>query len=214
MKTALLLSLFAGASLAGSALAGTPVYSPSPAPAPSTAGPYLTVAGGALFLQDASWGPLDVEFDTGWSVNAALGYAFGNGFAVELESGYGTADVDNIRLYGRSFGIDAEYSQVPIFANAVYMADLTDALGFYIGAGAGAVWSETEALGYSADDWNFGFQAKAGFSYRVSEAVSLNLGYRFIFVVDGVGAGNDFDGSGVTDDALSHTIEAGVTIRF
>ncbi len=211
-----LLALAAFATLTGAALAGTPVYTQAPAPAPSTgtAGPYLTVAGGALFLQDASWGPLDVEFETGWAVHAALGYAFGNGFALELESGYGQADVDSVRLYGRSFDINAEYKQVPIFANAVYLAELSNSLGFYIGAGAGTVWSKSEAEGYSTDGWNFGFQAKAGLAYKLSEALSLNVGYRFIYVVDGIGAGNPFERYGVNDDALSHTIEAGLTFRF
>jgi opacity protein-like surface antigen len=191
-----------------------PYTPPAPGPAPVEGGPYLTIAGGALWLDDASAHGISLDFDTGFSIMAALGYGFGNGLAVELESGY--MEVSDAEVSGFGFNninVDGEFRQIPILVNAVYNCDITDTVGFYIGAGAGVVWSEAEVdavgpfnnLDFSTDDWNFAAQAKAGVSFHLNESTSLNIGYRFLYGQDAVGG---------QDDSIGHILEGGVTFRF
>lgn len=201
---------FAATAYAGPAPKGPAVIQPAPEP---VGGPYVTIAGGALWLHDADVNGADIEFDTGFSVLAAVGYAFGNGLAVEVESGYMEADFQGHADYlGQHVDFDGEFRQVPIMANVLYHMDITDKLGFYIGGGAGIVWSETEVesvqgLPFSAsyDDWEFALQAKAGLCFHINEAASVNIGYRFIHVNDAIGG---------SDDSKGHVLEGGFTYRF
>jgi opacity protein-like surface antigen len=204
-----------GLTMVATSNAGTPISSPPPpAPAP-VGGPYLSLAGGALWLDDASYGPVSLDFDTGFSILGALGYSFGNGLSVELESGY--LGVDSAEVHLRGYGsadLDGEFRQVPIFANVLYTVDVTDVVGLYVGGGAGVVWSDAEIDGINGfgfddvdlgDQWNFAAQAKAGVSFRITDAASLNVGYRFFYGKDAVGD---------LDDSIGHILEGGVTIRF
>lgn len=201
-------------SQAGTVVSGKGAVAPSPAPAP-VGGPYLSLAGGALWLDDARFGGPELAFATGFSIPGALGYSFGNGLSVELESGY--LGVDSAELHVNGFGnldLDGEFRQVPIFANVLYTVDVTDAVGLYVGGGAGVVWSDAEIDGVNGfgfddvdlgDQWNFAAQAKAGVSFRITDAASLNVGYRFFYGKDAVGD---------LDDSIGHILEGGVTIRF
>ncbi|MEZ0387079.1 MAG: hypothetical protein ACAI34_08440, partial [Verrucomicrobium sp.] len=74
----------ASSSFAGPVATSSPV---PPAPAPAEGGFYFSIHGGALWLEDAGAYGLNLDFDTGFSVLGAVGYSFGNGLAVELESG-------------------------------------------------------------------------------------------------------------------------------
>lgn len=204
----------ASLTLAASSFAGTtpPPVPPAPEPAPA-GGFYFSLNGGALWLDDASAFGVDLDFDTGFSILGAVGYSFGNGLAVELESGYLGVDGGEASFHGHGFDVDGEFRQVPIFANAVYTVDLTDRLGLYIGGGVGIVWSEAEiesAGGYNfdyttSDEWNFAAQAKAGLTFKVTDAASLNVGYRYYYGQDAVGG---------LDDAQGSILEGGITIRF
>jgi opacity protein-like surface antigen len=204
----------ASLTLAASSFAGTtpPPVPPAPAPAPA-GGFYFSLNGGALWLDDAGAHGVNLDFDTGFSILGAVGYSFGNGLAVELESGYLSVDSAEVSVDGLHGDLDGEFRQVPIFANVVYTIDLTDRLGLYLGAGAGVVWSEAEIdsvnghhLGLeSGDDWNFAAQAKAGLTFKVTDATSLNVGYRYYYGQDAVGG---------FDDAQGSILEGGITIRF
>jgi opacity protein-like surface antigen len=213
-------SLLALASVAFAATAyAGPVASPSPAPesAPlSQGGFYFSAQGGALWLDDVGAYGANLDFDTGYSILGTLGYALGNGLAFELESGYMSVESGTATGYGLTGEVDGEFRQVPIIANVVYNIDVTDRLAFYVGAGAGVVWSEAEldsgeayGLSYrgvkSDSEWNFAAQAKAGLSFKVSQAASVNIGYRYFYGADA------FVG---VDDAQGSILEGGFTIRF
>jgi opacity protein-like surface antigen len=199
---------------AGTYTSSKGVVAPTPAPAP-VGGPYLTVMGGALWLEDASYGPFDLDFDTGFSVLGAVGYAFGNGLSVELESGYLSVEDAEVHVRGLGdFDVDGEFRQVPIFANVLYTVDVTDKVGVYVGAGAGIVWSEAEVESVGGDaffnaesdsEWNFAAQAKAGVTFHITQAASLNIGYRFMYGQDAIAG---------YDDSFGHVLEGGLTIRF
>ncbi len=203
-----------GLTLTSAGFAGTPAPMVTQAPAPQ-GGPYITISGGALWLNDADIFGANLEFDTGFSVLGALGYSFGNGLAVEIESGYTQVDGGELSFRGLHADIDGEFRQVPILANVVYTADVTDNIGFYIGAGAGIIWSDAQVdsigglnlrgLGNVGDEWNFAAQAKAGVAFKLSEAASLNVGYRLLYGQDAIGG---------ADDSLGHILEGGLTFRF
>lgn len=209
-----LLAMIGLAMAATTSQAGTPSAPLPPPPAPAQGGLYFSLHGGALWLEDASAYGVNLDFDTGFSVLGALGYSFGNGFAVELESGYTEVDSAEASFRGLTADVEGEFRQVPVLANVVYHIDVTDSIGLYIGGGAGLIWSDTEvdSVGgfnlpgdVSSDQWNFAAQAKAGVSFRVSEAASLNIGYRFLYGRDAIGDIEDSEG---------HILEGGFTIRF
>ncbi len=204
----------AGLAMAATTQAGTPLPPPPAPPAPAVGGPYLTLHGGALWLEDASISGVNLDFDTGFSITAALGYSLGNGLAFELESGYLQVDSAEASFRGFDFDVEGDFRQVPILVNVVYNLDLNDRLALYVGAGAGVVWSDVDidSVGgfnipgdVSADQWNFAAQAKAGVSFKLSEAASLNVGYRFLYGRDALGD---------VEDSESHVLEGGFTFRF
>jgi opacity protein-like surface antigen len=202
-----------GLAMIGTSYAGPVVSHTPPAPAP-VGGPYVTIAGGALWLDDASAFGVDLDFDTGFSILGAVGYAFGNGLAVELESGYQEVNDAEVSAFGLHADVDGEFRQIPILANVVFNLPVTDRLDVYVGAGAGIIWSDAEVdsvgpfgdLDFEAEDeWNFAAQAKAGLSFKVSDNASVNVGYRFLYGKDAVGG---------LDDSIGHVLEGGFTLRF
>ena len=191
---------------ASSAQAGpAPVKNPVLPPPPSDAGWYFSLDGGALWMNDAdvntSFGTADLNFDVGWGVNGAVGYHFDSGINLDLSAGYLRAEFDSIGGSRRSINIDGDLNMVPITLNLSYDLKLTERLSFYLGAGAGVAWSELDVnsiggfdVANGADGWNFAWQARGGFAYDVSSAVSLNVGYRFVEVEDGLGRFGDSQG--------------------
>ena len=174
---------------------------------------YFSLAGGALWLDDASSSGVDLDFDTGFSIMAAVGYKIDYGLAIEIESGYMQADLGEASFQGLHADVDGEIEQVPIMVNAIYWLPLSDRCSFYVGAGTGIVWSKTtvdhvgsvNTSGLEDDDWSFAAQAKAGLSFKVCTQGSLNIGYRFFYGNDAVGG---------FDDSLGHIAEAGFTWWF
>ena len=205
--------------LLGLAFAATvhagPVVTTTHTEAAPSGGPYLTVAGGALWLDDASAFGVDLDFDTGFSVLAAIGYKFDYGLAIELESGYMQVDSAEFSFHGFHGDVSGEFEQIPIMVNAIYHLQLADRLSVYIGAGTGIVWSDASVdnvagfdvsgLADAEDDWNFAAQAKAGISYEVCPQGSLNIGYRLFYGNDSIAG---------LDDAWGHVLEGGFTWKF
>jgi opacity protein-like surface antigen len=176
---------------------------------------YFTVAGGALWLQDASESGVNLDFDTGYSIMGALGYKMDYGLSIELESGYMQADSGQVSFHGLHADVDGTFEQVPVMVNAIYWAPLSDSVSLYIGAGTGIVWSHSKVdhvggvnvsdFDLDHDDWSFAAQAKAGVSIKVCPQASLNIGYRFFWGNDAVGG---------FDDSLGHVVEGGFTVWF
>ena len=204
-----------------SAKAGTPPPQIiEPAPAPAVGGWYLGVSGGAAFLQEISVDGVDIQSDVGWSAIATLGYNFGNGFAVELESGYAETEFDKISFGGFDRGLGGDYKQIPIILSGVFNGRINDVLSVYIAGGAGAVWSESSIDGWGGgrggrisvtdDNWAFVLQAKAGVRWDINDVVALNVGYRGLYGFDA------FDSrlQNGPDDAITHIAELGVTFKF
>lgn len=193
---------------------------PPPAPEPETwssvtAGPYFSIAGGALWLDDAGAFGANLDFDTGYSILAAVGYRWEYGLALEIESGYMNVDSGEVSFRGLHADVEGDFEQVPIMCNALYWLPMTERLQFYVGSGVGVVWSSTEVdsvggvnlrgLGDGGDDWNFAAQAKAGFAFEVCPGGSLTIGYRLFYGHDAIAE---------VDDSLGHILEGGFVWRF
>lgn len=187
--------------LAGTAQAAPPI-------APDGAGWYYDVSGGALWLQDISVGGASLDFDTGWALNAELGYDLGNGLALGVNAGYYTADLGS--LSGHDFGVDAggDISAVPVLGNVRFSHHLTQSLSINLGVGLGVVYTESgidesndaDVSGFRNDSWEFGFQALAGLQYHITDGTSVGVGYRYLHVDD--------------SDLQGHLLQASVNFRW
>ena len=211
MKNTVLIALgllsFTGASFAGP-IDKAPPPRPILPPVPSSSGGwYGGLNGGYLWLNDASGcGCTTLDASSGWGVLGVAGYHFSDGISLGLSSGYMGGKYD-ILEEGSQAGGTADLHMVPITANASYTFNLSDSLLLYVGGGLGTAWSELNGVGGSENkgDWHFAWKARAGFGYKVSDDVSLNLGYRYIHVADALG---EFG------DAKGHMAEAGIKFNF
>ncbi|MGF7158992.1 opacity protein-like surface antigen [Rhodoligotrophos appendicifer] len=184
------------------------------------------------------------EYDTGWLVGGNVGYEMGNGLRGEVELSY--LQANNDRLKGNAF-LDIDDSDFIIENNGGFKAnakDHTDVLFVlanmwydfnmgmpfkpYLGGGVG-VGFVNQHLKVGNDsliddsDTNFAFQAGAGFKWALSDAVDLDVGYRFKGVLDvkledkgGVGINGDAYAykAQTKDDLYYHTVQAGISFKF
>ncbi|GAA5482730.1 outer membrane protein [Haloferula sargassicola] len=124
-----------------------------------------------------------------------FGYDMGCGHSLFLEAGWVQEDDS---LGGFPFGVNVEVDVIPVTLNYKYEYAFTRQLGFYIGLGAGASYTDIEVsagpVGASDDSWSFTAQAFAGLTYNVSENFSIYGGARYLWLDDpsvfGVSVGN------------------------
>jgi opacity protein-like surface antigen len=118
----------------------------------------------------------DFDLDNGFVVGAAAGLSIGNGLRVEGEAILTNNDMDGVE----ELDIDSiEASSAAAFVNVLYdfpMGGLTP----YIGAGVGYGSTTLEADGDSMHDQGVVWQAKAGVSFPLNDALTLDVGYRYI----------------------------------
>ena len=202
-------------------LAGVVALSPLMAWAQATpplSGPYLTVGGGANFLQSLythpSLSPANepaarYRFDDGYVVAVSAGWGFGNGLRLEVEGAYDYNSVNNrvgTPFPTRTTGNQGTYG---VFGNAFYDVDLTK-LGTditfvqpYVGLGAGVLWTQlpTTSAATSGNDTlvtagtgaNFAGQAIVGLGFPIQAVpgLKLNIDYRFIGIAGNSGLGGE-----------------------
>lgn len=217
MKLNSLLAALALAS-ASSAVAGPygsePLYPTNPtySGVASDAGWYFGMNGGFLWMNDVDIEGLNFDFDTGWSALGVVGYNFGSGFGLGLSTGYMRGEFSSVSAFGTTLGVDADLHMIPVTLNGSYTLDLTDTVLLYVGGGIGAAWTELNAdsiqgipVSAREDSWHLAWQTRAGIGFKVTEGVSLNLGYRFMSIVDGVGD---------VENANGHMAEAGFKVNF
>jgi outer membrane protein OmpA-like peptidoglycan-associated protein len=130
----------------------------------------------------------DTEFDLDddWMADAAIGYAFMNGFRTDVELAYRNNEVD-------IWASDAEVWSGMI--NLFYDFNRGGRFQPYLGVGAGYGRLDFESL----DDSGFAWQAMAGIGIALSEQATLDIGYRH-FVMDDL----ELDLDGPTDVEYEH----------
>ncbi len=225
----LIFSVIAATLLTGTAMAADlVVYEPINMADPVAAGNfYASIFGGAAFVNDFNYesdvlAPAVVDgamrFDTGYSVDAAIGYDFGNGLSVEGQVGHFSASLIDGNLGPQFTEADGKASLTYGMINAWYGVDLggiTPFIGGGIGIGSIAVDAEFDEFpGSPLDDSETTWVAQigAGVGLAVTEDISLVGRYRFITtgevaLINGAGHTN-------TGSASVNIVDVGLKIAF
>jgi opacity protein-like surface antigen len=163
----------------------------------------MTSAPSTYATQHMGWylgGGVDYLFDAEEPFyNGHLGYDFGNGSSLFLESGW-------IGAEETVFPVNIDLDIVPITLNYKYEYMFNDKFGLYAGLGAGASNIDVSAGFLSDDDWVLTGQAFAGLVYNVSDNFEIYTGVRYLWLDDSDLFGANFDNF---DD-----VGAGLGIRF
>ncbi|MDD9859172.1 MAG: outer membrane beta-barrel protein [Nitrospira sp.] len=192
--------------------------------------PHVYVSGGGIYImpQDAEVSrPLlfreggSIELHSALGGVGGVGIDWGGGIRTELE--YGRRELElgklNTRLAatGRPFELelDGDLTTDLLMANLLYVFKPGDMLetswggiNVYVGAGGGVAWHVLKGANVvNSRDSVVAYQAMAGLSYDLTDALEVRSGYRY------VGTGDYKDhGSDVSYD--THGLEFGFLYRF
>lgn len=167
------------------------------APAAATEGWYGRA--GVGYSVDGNVEVLNTEFDLedDWMADAALGYAFQNGFRTDAELSWRNNEED--------VG-DREAEVLSGMFNIFYDFNRGGRFQPYLGAGVGYGQLEFE----DEDDSGFAWQAMAGIGIAVSERATIDVGYRY-FVMDDL----ELDLDGPIDVSYEHqAVTVGLRYQF
>jgi len=166
-----------------------------PANAARLTGWYGVFEGGGTYIHDvevASGIPpalpvtSTVAAEYGLAGIAALGYAYDNGWRVEVEGGYRNNAFETRTVGAVVTPMTGDLSQYTAMVNFMYDLPSSGPVTFSIGAGVGADWGriDTPSLGtpISSDNVSLAFQGIAGMSIRMASWLDLVLNYRFLYV--------------------------------
>jgi len=158
------------------------------APTVASAQPYVSGSFGLSMLTelevDYNGLTIPAEFKTGYSINGAVGYDFGQQRA-ELAIGYQQNDLDSIAGQGESFwndyGIDinkVDSSALTVMANGYYDITMDNSpIEPYAMAGIGL--ASLDLTGFEGDTY-FAWQVGAGVGIELDSDLTLDLGYRYL----------------------------------
>lgn len=181
----------------GTIAAKAQYYYPPSSHAPQHVGPYVRTDIGPSFFENGritGFGgptPSPVEYDTGLAADVALGWDFNQYLGADMELGYVGAQINNVPGF---FSDNSHISNVPFLANVMLSLPIPHSnIVPYVGAGAGGtdVIFDTDGFGNGAatvfgteDDVVFAWQAFAGVRFKLSENLSLGLGYKYFATGD------------------------------
>jgi opacity protein-like surface antigen len=157
------------------------------------AGPYFRTELGPNFTQDGRLTKFgsstrnNVEFDTGFTFDAAVGYAFNKYLAADFEFGYIGTTIDSVSGY--FVNDDTFLYNAPFLANVTFSYPIPRTIITpYIGAGVGGSVTvfDTDGFGNSSDavfgsdtDVVFAWQAFAGLRFELNKQISMGVGYKY-----------------------------------
>jgi opacity protein-like surface antigen len=180
-------------------------YIPPPAPyVPSDSGPYFRAGIGPSFYQNGTLqqfttqgfsGPANqpVSFNTGFTFDAVMGYAFNKYIGLDFETGYTEAGINNIPGY---FSNSSYIYNIPLLVNATVSLPIPHTILVpYIGVGGGGSVSEFYADSFGDQGGNFtafgtesefvyAYQAFAGLNFKLSRNISVGIGYKYFATGD------------------------------
>lgn len=118
-----------------------------------------------------------------------------------------------VKLDGGAEGISGSLKDIPLLVSARYVYRFNDKWSIAAGPSLGISYLKAslsiEDLGSgSASDWVFTYGLGAILSYSISDTVSIDAGYRYLWHDDA-----DFDGVEVTD-IKGHVFQVGVRLNF
>lgn len=131
--------------------------------------------------------PSPVTYDTGFSAEAAFGWAFNKYAALDFESGFSDVRINNVPGY---FSNDSRIYTVPFLVNFTLSVPIPRTILVpYIGAGIGGADVIFDADNFnngidgvvgSENDFVFAGQAFAGLRFQFAPHASFDLGYKFL----------------------------------
>lgn len=181
------------------------------------------------------------DFDAGVTFGGGIGYRFNNWFRADLTGEYrGKTDFSGYDLYTIAAGTfpnnyDAKKSEWLVMANGYVDLGSWHGISPFVGAGIGAVNIEisdftdngfgptgtSSAFADDNDEWNLAWAVHAGIGFDVTDALTLELAYRYLDLGDA--ASGDIiasDGTNLVDnpmefeDITSHDVKLGVRYTF
>jgi opacity protein-like surface antigen len=182
-------------------------------------GAYAKVDAGAAWTQDVgvTLGTLhgNLKTKSGQAFNGIFGIHVAESVALEFENGYQENDLSTLSGYGEFAKVTGSATVVPLLLNVVWTPKLSESISAQIGVGAGATVINADlyipGVAYFPSDTKtvLSGQAKAGLSYYITEAISLDVTYRLR-----VSDGPAFSSGIKTDSITSHLVSAGFTFKF
>jgi opacity protein-like surface antigen len=165
---------------------------------PPEAGPVFRFGIGPSFFQNGrltQYGTSvssPVDFDTGLAFDAAFGWAFNQYAALDFETGFIGAKINNVPGY---ISDNSRLYNVPLLVNFTLSYPIPRTILVpYIGAGVGGsdMVFDTDQFGPSTADYvtgsendvEFAGQVFAGLRFRFSRNFSLDLGYKYFATGD------------------------------
>ena len=159
---------------------------------------YLGIGGGVTWLDDSdfSTSPLGLhgtlDNDTGYGIISEVGYAFGNGFRVELNPGYRRTPTGSLHggNLGGTFSTDGHVEALSGMVNVIYEYPTGTPVSPYIGGGIGVARLKLDTKSTSAGtviddtDTQFAYQGIVGASWEFMPNWRLALDYRYFATSD------------------------------
>lgn len=191
-----------------------------------------------------------LNFESGMSFGLGIGYAFNNWFRVDVTGEYrGETEFHGLDTWTDEFGLarfndyTAKKSEWLALVNAYVDLGSWRGISPFVGAGVGAANVEIRSfrdsgIAYSTpddvttgvptmafaddnDEWNFAWALYAGLGFDVTDAVTVELAYRYLDMGDGESGDietfdgvNDFDNPMEFQDITSHDVKLGVRYMF
>ena len=160
-------------------------------------GPYLSASFGGSYLpeieNDNSAGSFNLDLDYGYATSLALGYDLGTKHSelgtgrVEIEFGYRTHELKEVAFLEGTVDGAGDLNVLSIMLSTyAEPEDRKDDWTPYVGLGIGAARIILDTTSISGDpliddtDWVFAGQVGLGSGYRISDHLTLDLGYRFL----------------------------------
>lgn len=184
-------------------------------------GVYVELRGGASFLTDSEieesgFADIDADFDVGWLVDGAFGYAHDSGLRGEVAVGFRRNEFDELESGGLSEDVDGHISAFTAMFNGYYDFHLKNYgvegglgnLSPFIGGGLGVAVLDTggDDIG-DEEDTVFAYQAIGGLSYHFTPNIAATVSYAYFATSEA-----DFGGSDTDYD--SHNVMAGIRYSF
>jgi opacity protein-like surface antigen len=216
------IQLLSGIALSMLALAAVPAQADD-----ITVKPYVSVFGGASFLNSVDTGGApgsfyDVKTNTGYLIGGAVGLKWNDLLRTELELSHGSNNANSYAVNGGAFlpasgPISATYLLGNVWLDIPTQSSFTP----YIGGGLGVGWATADvffqgspAYGPNASGGAFAYQVGGGVKYTLSPKIDLDIGYRYKSL-----GKTDFTNrflAGLYSGAIltSHNVQVGLTFNF
>jgi opacity protein-like surface antigen len=153
---------------------------------------------------------LDFHSQSGRLIGVAVGADVYENVRAELEVSYLRSDLDSVFVSGvGTSAIDLKVTSTYVLGNAWMDLPMHDSFVPYVGLGLGLSRQKIESLG---KDFGLAAQVGAGLNMALTEAVSIDAGYRFKTSTD-----IDLDATAGLDLNLNHyahVAQIGLTVKF